>query len=58
MIYYRVVPYETNQPLTPKFNSWQEADDYIFSFEPPIHAYITLIGEEINEEAERNQPHV
>lgn len=58
MIYYRVVPYETGQPLTPKFNSWQEADDYIFSFEPPIHAYITLIGEETNEEAKRNQPHV
>ena len=54
MSHYRVVLYETDQPLTPKFNSWQEADDYIFSFEPPIHAYITCIGDETNEEAKRN----
>lgn len=54
MLHYRVVLYETDQPLTPKFNSWQEADDYIFSFEPPIHAYITYVEDETDEKTKRN----
>lgn len=40
--YWRVVPYDTDVPLPQKFTSWEEADNFIFSTNPSLHAYITI----------------
>ena len=38
---YYVVLYENNYRLPIKFNSWEEADNFIFTYK--LHAYITIL---------------
>lgn len=40
-LYYRVVLYSDNTILPLLFNSWEEADNYIFN--KKLHAYITIM---------------
>ena len=51
-IYYRVVKYEDGRKISIRFTSRQSADTYIFSYNPPLHAYITMEEEEEEEESE------
>ena len=46
-IYYRVVKYdEDGRKISILFTSRQSAENYIFSHNPPLHAYITMDEEE------------
>lgn len=40
-LYYRVVLYETERMLPYRFETWAEADDYIYLHH--LHAYITIM---------------
>ncbi len=51
-IYYRVVKYEDDRKISILFTSRQSADNYIFSHNPPLHAYITIEEEEEDLESE------
>lgn len=51
-IYYRVVKYEDDRKISILFTSHESADTYIFSHNPPLHAYITMEEEEEEESEE------
>lgn len=51
-IYYRVVKYEDDRKISILFTSRESADTYIFSHNPPLHAYITMEEEEEEESEE------
>ena len=56
-LYYRVVKYEDDRKVSILFTSRQSADNYIFSHNPPLHAYITIEEEDLeSEEVENLQP--
>ena len=54
-IYYRVVKYEDGRKISILFTSRQSADNYIFSHNPPLHAYITMEEEEEEEDLESEE---